>query len=81
MCSGSEFPENEVKASHLDHVLGFNRIPPSVTRNISVAIFEAIVDNGNKMSLEYHTNQLVLKQMKETCAFDGNTFVGTMIGW
>merc|ERR1712137_284980 len=30
--SGSEWPENEVRASHLDHALGFNRAPPVVMR-------------------------------------------------
>jgi len=77
--SGSEWPENEVRASHLDHALGFNRAPPVVMRNVSMsAMFNLHSGSSVLSSLNY--KQSVLNMLSTTCAY-GDTLFGATIAW
>ena len=75
-----EYPENEVRASHMDYALGFHRAPVSCSRNFTVDEIRKIMVQDNLLNVPDHRS-VILDQMVQTCATSDGIFFGTMIGW
>ena len=75
---GVEWPENEIRSSHLDFALGFNRAAPSVMRNFTYSYFKDVLDSQRSSLVD--SDAYALSQMESTCS-DNGVFYGATIGW
>jgi len=78
--SGREWPENEVRASHVDYALGLHRAPPAVMRSLSLDSIRLLLSQQvGKLSL-LDNSAWILQQLEDTCALEDH-LQGAMIGW
>lgn len=75
---GNEWPENEIRSSHIDFAIGFNRVPPSVMRNFTYSYFKNVLDTQRIAVVD--SDAFALSQMEYTCS-DNGVFFGAVIGW
>ena len=90
-CGGSgEGPEKEVFSSALDWVLGWNRVVPVISRNVTFQeLHDAILSSPPPPSRSWldlsspllDRRLLIAHQTLHSCSYDGGTFSGAMIGW
>uniref|UniRef100_A0A7S4HII3 Uncharacterized protein n=1 Tax=Vannella robusta TaxID=1487602 RepID=A0A7S4HII3_9EUKA len=75
----SEYPENEVIAGVIDFLMGFNRAPPSVMRNITSDYLVSVVKK-NSHFYPLDSRYYVLDQIFATCS-DNGMLNGAITAW
>jgi len=74
-----EYPENEVVASAFDFVMGFQRSPPALIRNITVDTLRQVIWKKGVYS-PFNSKSAIIEQTARICSSKG-IFSGAIIGW